>query len=114
MFEQSASGQRIMVKPATVACLVAVLASGCASINWTRLDGSTADDARLAKALETCRVERKLEGLARAEEDRSRQLAQARSNQQKMTAREDYAAIERQVYREIDTCMQGQGFRRRG
>ena len=93
-------------------CLLTILAAGCSTITWTRLDGGSADEARLAQALETCRVERKLEGLARAEEDRSRQLGVAKSNQQKMVARETYADIERQVYREIDTCMYGQGFRR--
>ena len=104
----------VTVRVQAAVCLLAVLVTGCGSINWTRLDGGSADQARLKRALETCRVERKLEGLARAEEDRGRQLQLARSNQQKMTAREDYAEIERQVYREIDTCMYGQGFRRTG
>ena len=113
MPERFAVRRRIKAKPGATACLLAALTTGCATTTWTRLDGASADEARLAKALETCRVERKLEGLARAEEDRSRQLQLARSNQQKMTAREDFAEIERQVYREIDTCMYGQGFRRR-
>jgi hypothetical protein len=95
-------------------CLLTSLASGCSGLNWTRLDGSSADEARLEKALQTCRVERKLEGLERAREDRSRALGEAKSNQQKMVAREDYAEIERQVYQEIDTCMYRQGFRRPG
>lgn len=98
---------------AAAACIAAILAAGCGT-SWKRLDGGPADEARLARALETCRVERKLEGLARAEEERSRQLGLAKTNQQKMTAREDYAEIERQVYREIDICMQKQGFRRPG
>jgi hypothetical protein len=95
------------------ACLAATLASACGT-TWTRVDGSSVNEAKLGQALAKCRVERKLEGLARAEEERKRELAQARSNQQKMLAKEDYAAIEREVYREIDICMHGQGFRRRG
>ena len=95
------------------ACLATALVAGCGT-TWTGLDGGTASEAKLERALEKCRVERKLEGLARAEEERKRELRQAASNQQKMTAKENYAEIERQVYREIDICMHGEGFRRRG
>lgn len=95
------------------AVLAAALVAGCGT-TWTRLDGGTANDAKLEQALGKCRVERKLEGLARAEEERKRELRQAASNQQKMAAKETYAEIERQVYKEIDICMHGEGFRRRG
>ena len=101
------------IRLAAAACVAAIIATGCGT-TWTRLDGSSADEKRLERALETCRVERKLEGLARAEEERSRQLGLAKSKQQKMAAREEYDEIERQVYREIDICMHRQGFRRQG
>jgi hypothetical protein len=94
-------------------CLLAALISGCGT-TWMRLDGSSADEVRLEQALKTCRVERKLEGLGRAEDDLDRQLAAAKTSQQKDRARQEYAAIERQVYREIDICMHKQGFRRQG
>ena len=113
MPDRSHASRRVNTRLAAAACLAAIIVTGCGT-TWTRLDGGSADEARLERALETCRVERKLEGLARAEEERSRQLGLAKTNQQKMTAREDYAEIERQVYREIDICMHRQGFRRQG
>ena len=104
---------RPAAKTLAAVCLTAALVAGCGT-SWTRLDGGTANDAKLEQALRKCRVERKLEGLARAEEERKRELRQASSKQQKIAVNEEYAEIERQVYREIDICMHDQGFLRRG
>jgi hypothetical protein len=72
------------------------LASGCQP-KWLRLDGSSADEARLEKAKKTCRVDRKLAALER---------------EAKMLIKEDFDAVERQVYKEIDICMHGEGYKR--
>ena len=87
------------------------LLGGCSS-QWYRLDGASVDDADLQQALTTCRVARKLEGLERARDERNDGLDQSKSNQQSMQVRETFSEIERQVYREIDTCMSKQGYRR--
>jgi hypothetical protein len=79
------------------------LASGCQP-KWLRLDGSSADEARLEKAKKTCRVDRKLAALD--------DMAKSSTNEAKMLIKEDFDAVERQVYKEIDICMHGEGYKR--
>jgi len=93
--------------------LCAALAAACQT-GWVRPDGAAVDAARLDRAQQDCRVEQKLAALERAREARGRQLGQAGSNQASMLAREDYAAIERQLQGEIDACMRLQGYTRKG
>jgi hypothetical protein len=59
------------------------LASGCQP-KWLRLDGSSADEARLEKAKKTCRVDRKLAALERAREERDDDMAKSSTNEAKM------------------------------
>ena len=103
------------MKQTTLALLLPLLMvfGGCSS-PWYRLDGAGVEDADLQQALKTCRVARKLEGLERARDDRDDDLDQSTTNQQSMLIREEFSAIERQVYQEIDTCMYKQGYRRPG
>ena len=46
--------------------LALVLIGGC-QIKWVKLDGSSVADTKLQKARTTCRVDKKLAGLERAE-----------------------------------------------
>jgi len=87
------------------------LASGC-QLKWVRLDGSSVDQATLEQARQTCRVDKKLAGLERAREERDDKLAKSSTNEAKMLLKDDFAAVEKQVYQEIDTCMNKQGYRR--
>ena len=87
------------------------LASGCQP-NWTRLDGGSADEAGLQTAKKTCRVEKKLAALERAREGRDDDITKSSSNDSKMLIKDDFAAVERQVYREIDICMHREGYKR--
>lgn len=91
--------------------MLIVLAAGCQA-GWVRQDGDAVDSARLEQARATCRVERKLEALERARDERDQNLRLAKSNQNKMQAREDFASVERQVLDEIDACMRRQGYAR--
>ena len=75
-------------------------------------DGGSADEARLQQAQKECRIETKLQGLERAREDRDKGLAKAATNQRQMLVKDEYEEIKRQVYREIDTCMNRQGYKR--
>lgn len=101
------------MKPAPLTLAVIALATGCQS-GWVGREGSAVDAQRLEQARSACRVERKLEALERARNERDAGLQQASSNQKKMQVREDFASVERQVMEEIDDCMQQQGFIRRG
>lgn len=84
----------------------------CAQLEWTRLDGADFEDTALQQARQACRIERKLDALERAREQRDSDLGDASSDQAKMRIKDEFASIERQVYREIDTCMSRQGYRR--
>jgi len=95
----------------TAVVLMLMLASGCQS-KWVRLDGASVEDSRLEKARQACRVDRKLAALARAEDDSDRNLATTTSNEARMLVKDDFDLVRRQVYAEIDTCMQRHGFRR--
>jgi hypothetical protein len=101
------------MKPALLPIVFVALAAGCQS-GWVGQDGSAADAPALEQALAACRVERKLEALERARDERDAGLQQAASNQNKMQVREDFASVERQVMDEIDACMRQQGFTRGG
>lgn len=93
--------------------LILVLAVGCQT-GWVRQDGGAVDATRLEQARSACDVERQLAALERAREDRDRGLQQANTNQGKMLAREDFAAVEQRVEREIEACMRQQGYARQG
>lgn len=88
-----------------------LLASGC-QLKWVRLDGDSVDQARLEEAKQSCRVERKLAALERAREERDDKLARSSTNEAKMLLKDDFDAVEKQVYLEIDTCMHKQGYMR--
>ena len=87
------------------------LASGCQS-KWAGLDGSSADEAGLEKAKKTCRVDRKLAALERAREERNDDISNSSTNEAIMLIKQDFDAVERQVYKEIDICMHGEGYKR--
>lgn len=89
-----------------------LLLGACTGAPWFRLDGASFDDADLEQAKQTCRVERKLGGLQRAVEERDTELDQAQSDAERSRIKAEFDQINRQVYREIDTCMYKQGFRR--
>lgn len=89
------------------------LLAGCGQkLAWTPLDGSDTDEARLQEAQKTCRIEIKLAGLERAREERDDKLRISSNNQAQMLAKDEYEEVKRQVYREIDTCMNKQGYKR--
>ena len=93
--------------------LALTLSAGCGQkLAWTRLDGGKADSEQLQKAQKACRIETKLAGIERAREDRNEQLKKASSNEAEMLVKDEYEEIRRQVYREIDTCMNKQGYKR--
>jgi len=99
--------------PIITITLTVALFAGCQSnLNWKPLDGGSADDAKLEKARKACRIDIKLTGVDRAEEERDKKLSQSSTNQAKMLAKDDFDEIRRQVYREIDTCMRKQGYKR--
>ena len=93
--------------------LVLALLAGCqGGLDWKRLDGGRDDPSRLERAQKTCRIEIKLAGLERARDERDERVRNASSDAAKKLAKDDYEAVRRQVYREIDTCMNRQGYRR--
>lgn len=93
--------------------LTLALIGGCQNnLDWTPLDGWSTDLAGLEKARKTCHIEIKLSGLERAQQERDKKLGASSTNQLKMLAKDDYEQIKRQVYREIDSCMQEQGYKR--
>ncbi len=99
--------------PIITITLSLALFTGCQSnLNWKPLDGSSAETAEVEKARKACRIEIKLAGIERAEEERDKKLSQSSTNQAKMLAKEDFDQEKRQVYREIDTCMNKQGYKR--
>jgi hypothetical protein len=90
-----------------------VLLAGCEkSLDWTRLDGSSPTAEQLEKASKTCRIEIKLAGLERAQEARDTDLDKASTDQAKMRVKDEFDQLRLQVYREIDSCMNKQGYRR--
>jgi len=93
--------------------LLTAFVTGCQS-GWVRLDDRSVDATRLERARQVCRVERKLAALERAREERDKGLRQTNSNQATMQLKEDFAAIERQVQAEIESCMRKQGYARKG
>ena len=96
----------------TIPLTLALLAGCGQKLSWTRLDGGSADQARLQQAQKECRIEIKLQGLERAREDRDKGLAESSTNQGQMLVKDEYEEIKRQVYREIDTCMNKKGYKR--
>ena len=81
-------------------------------IPWKPLDGGSANEARLQAARQVCRIEIKLAGLKRAEQDRDEKRRRASTEQAKTRAMNEYEQVKQQVYREIDTCMYQQGYQR--
>lgn len=99
--------------PIITTTLALALLTGCqSSLNWTPLDGGSADATKVEKAHKACRIDIKLAGIERAEEERDKKLSQSSTDQAKMLAKEDFDQVEKQVYREIDTCMNKQGYKR--
>lgn len=99
--------------PIITLTLTLTLVASCQSdLNWTPIDGGNADAAALEEARRACRIDIKLAGIERAEEERNQQLSSSTTNQAKMLAKDEYEEIRRQVYREIDTCMRKQGYKR--
>ncbi|MCP4391407.1 MAG: hypothetical protein GY802_24150 [Gammaproteobacteria bacterium] len=89
------------------------LLAGCQkNLDWTRLNGSSPTDEQLQYARKACRIDIKLAGLDRAEEERDVNLSKASTNQAKMLVKDEYDLVKKQVYREIDTCMSKKGLRR--
>lgn len=89
------------------------LLAGCQkNLDWTRLDGSSPKVEQLEKAIKTCRIEVKLAGLERAQEERDTELNKASTDQVKMRLKDEFDQHRQQVYREIDSCMNKQGYRR--
>lgn len=93
--------------------LALVLIGGC-QIKWVKLDGSTATDAKLQNARTTCRVDKKLAGLERAEKEMKRQVSATRTKESKQALEQEFDTVEITVYREIDICMHKQGLKRTG
>ena len=91
---------------------VGLSAAGCKTTSWQAIDGASGEAAAVAEARKACRIDAKIAGLERAEEERDEELRQASSNASKMVAREDFEQIRRQVWREIDICMARRGYRR--
>ena len=87
------------------------LVSGCQP-GWTSLDGSNADEAGLQKAKQACQVDSKLAAIESARQERDDDITKSSSNEGKMLIKDDFAAVERQVYREIDLCMRREGYKR--
>ena len=99
--------------PIMIAGLALALQGGCqGGLDWKRLDGGRDDPGRLEQAQKTCRIEIKLAGLERARDDRDERLKQASSDAAEQRVKDEYETIRRQVYREIDTCMNRQGYQR--
>lgn len=99
--------------PIITTTLTLALLAGCGQkLAWKRLDGASVDPARLQQAQKECRIEIKLAGIERAKEERNQKLGSSTSNQAQMLAKDEYEEIRRQVYREIDTCMNKQGYKR--
>lgn len=96
----------------TISLLLTLLVSCQKNLDWRPLDGARADPAKLEKARKACRIEIKLTGLERAQEERDKKLGAASTNQAKMLVKDDYEQVKRQVYLEIDTCMRKQGYKR--
>ena len=91
---------------------LALLAASCKTVSWQPIDGASSDASALAQARKACRIDAKLAGLERAEQERNDELRQAGSNASAMLAREDFEQVRRQVWREIDICMARRGYQR--
>jgi len=92
--------------------LIAVIAiSGCES-KWVRLDNSPVVEDEFQEARNACRVDEKLAQLEQINAQRTDRLLDAKTNEAKMLARDDYAMESSAVYAEIDACMKQQGYRK--
>ena len=99
--------------PIITITLTLTLLVGCqTNLDWKPLDDTNADAKHLDEARKACRIDIKLAGIDRAEEERDEKLGQSSTNQAKMAVKDDYEALRRQVYREIDACMRKQGYKR--
>ncbi|MCP4388041.1 MAG: hypothetical protein GY802_07085 [Gammaproteobacteria bacterium] len=90
-----------------------ILLAGCQkNLDWTRSDGSSPTPEQLQHARKVCRIDIKLAGLERAEEERDTNLSNASTEQAEMLVKGEYDLVKKQVYREIDTCMSKKGLKR--
>ncbi len=96
----------------TITLTLTLLGSCQKNLDWTPLDGASVNPAQLEEARKACRIEIKLAGLQRAQEERDKNLGASSTNQAKMLVKDDYEQVKRQVYLEIDTCMRKQGYKR--
>ncbi len=90
---------------------VLVLMSAC-QLKWVKLDGSNPDEARLEKAMRSCRVDKKLAALERAGDENKKKIAGTKDRDRKQQLKDGHEAVRETVYREIDTCMRRKGYQR--
>lgn len=93
-----------------IAVVLALLA-GC-QLKWVTLDGAKPDEARLEKAMNACRVDRKLAALERAGDESKENIAQTKDRDRKQQLKNQHEEVRLTVYREIDSCMSRQGYKR--
>ena len=92
--------------------LIALCLLSACSTQWTRLDGSATSEVELQQAMNVCQVNEKMAQLEQAEADRSADFAQAKSNADKMLARENFDQASKRINAEIEDCMLDRGLKR--
>jgi outer membrane lipopolysaccharide assembly protein LptE/RlpB len=90
--------------------LLTVTALGACQPGWVRLDGSQPGSDEIARARARCEVDEKLAALENFSDP---EAAPANSNEARMLRIESYDMESARVYREIDSCMQREGLRKR-
>ena len=101
------------MKTLTIIIFTLVSLTACQKqLAWTRIDGDSTRESRLQAARKACRIDIKLAGVERAEQDRDEKIRRSASDLAKSQAKNEYEQIRRQVYREIDTCMNKKGYKR--
>ena len=85
---------------------------GCGG--WIWLDGSSVDYQSLESARLQCRIEERRDNLEDADDQLDEQLSQAKTNEAKMEARENYKRLKRQTDAEIRSCMRKLGLQPAG
>lgn len=101
------------VLPLLTVIAASTLIGACSSqLQWSNLDGSSPDTAELQEASKTCRIDKKLAALENADSERGSKVRKAKSDEARMLFNEDFDQVRKQVYREIDTCMSRQGYKR--
>ena len=96
-----------------LAGLILVTMLNACSSQWVRLDGSQIEDTDLRQARAACQIDEKNALLEQAEVARSARFAQAKSNADKMLARENFDIEKQRINAEIEACMRDQGLKRK-